>query len=61
MDGMQSRIDEVAETTNQITPLPESTVKAITDGTEVTKQAALTHITEKAEKSPFSRFVISDD
>ncbi|KAJ4380921.1 hypothetical protein N0V85_008717 [Neurospora sp. IMI 360204] len=61
MDGMQSRIDEVAETTKQITPLPEPTVKAITAGTEVTKQAALTHITEKAEKSPFSRFVISDD
>lgn len=56
MDGMDSRIQDVAETTAQITPPPASTIKAITAGTEVTKQAALSHITEKAKSSPFNRF-----
>ncbi|KAK1777277.1 hypothetical protein QBC45DRAFT_417155 [Copromyces sp. CBS 386.78] len=61
MGGMESRIQEVAETTSQITPPPAATVKAITAGTEVTKQAAISHITEKAKSSPLSRFAIIDD
>ncbi|KAK3505269.1 hypothetical protein B0T13DRAFT_485904 [Neurospora crassa] len=61
MNGMDSRIQDVAETTSQITPLPASTVKAITDGTDVTKQAAQTNIKEKSENNPLSRFAIIDD
>lgn len=59
MNGMDSRIQAVAETTSMITPRPASTVKAITDGAEITKQAALTFINEKAKRSPVSRFGMS--
>lgn len=55
-DGMGSRIQEVAETTAQITAPPAATVKAITDGTEVNKQAAISYITEKAKSNAYSRF-----
>ncbi|KAI5920341.1 hypothetical protein F4810DRAFT_703039 [Camillea tinctor] len=56
MDGMESRINEVQETTQLIAPPPQETIKAITAGTEVTKQAAQDSVAQRAKRSPLSRF-----
>lgn len=56
MDGMQSRIDDVAQTTNAISAPPPSTLKAITAGTEVTKEAAQNSIEQRAKTSALNRF-----
>ncbi|KAF9552933.1 hypothetical protein CPC08DRAFT_673678, partial [Agrocybe pediades] len=56
MDGMDSRIEEARSTTAMITPVPEATRKAITDGADVTKNAAQKSIELRSTKSSLSRF-----
>jgi hypothetical protein len=56
LNGMESRIEEVKATTQQIEPPPESALKAIIAGTEVTKDAANKSIQTRAQASPLSRF-----
>ncbi|TVY67615.1 hypothetical protein Focb16_v002486 [Fusarium oxysporum f. sp. cubense] len=56
MDGMQSRIDDVAQTTQAISAPPASTLKAIEAGTEVTKEAAQKSIAQRAKTSALNRF-----
>ncbi|KAL5589346.1 hypothetical protein FOVSG1_011213 [Fusarium oxysporum f. sp. vasinfectum] len=56
MDGMQSRIEDVAQTTQAISAPPASTIKAIEAGTEVTKVAAQKSIEHRAKASALSRF-----
>jgi len=56
MEGMETRIQDVKETTALIEPLAESVVKAIEAGTAVTKDAAEKSIVARAAASPLSRF-----
>ncbi|KAI1869369.1 hypothetical protein JX265_006459 [Neoarthrinium moseri] len=61
MEGMETRIVEVKETTAAIAAPPATILKAITAGTEVTKEAAQKSIEQRAKQSSLSRFAISDD
>ncbi|KAF4949191.1 hypothetical protein FGADI_9048 [Fusarium gaditjirri] len=56
MDGMQSRIDDVAQTTQAITAPAASTLKAIEAGTNVTKDVAQKSIEQRAQASAANRF-----
>lgn len=56
MDGMQSRINAVAQTTRVVSAPSNATVKAITAGIEVTKQAAHDSIVQRFTDSALSRF-----
>lgn len=56
LNGMASRIEEAKATTQQIEPPPESALKAIAAGTELTKEAANKSIQARAQASPLSRF-----
>ena len=55
---MESRIASIKETTSRIEAPPEPTLKAITAGTEVTKNAAQNGLVEKSKQSPLNRFGI---
>lgn len=56
MDGMQSRINAVAQTTRVVSAPSNATVQAITAGMEVTKQAAHDSIVQRFTNSALSRF-----
>jgi hypothetical protein len=53
---MQKRIEGVKETTNQLEAPPETTLKAITAGTDATKQAGAKYIEDKKKQSSLMRF-----
>ncbi|KAF9552937.1 hypothetical protein CPC08DRAFT_728253 [Agrocybe pediades] len=55
----ECRIEEARSTTAMITPVPEATRKAITDGADVTKKAAQESIELSSAKSSLSRFLAS--
>ncbi|KAH7309277.1 hypothetical protein BKA65DRAFT_519536 [Rhexocercosporidium sp. MPI-PUGE-AT-0058] len=59
MGGMSDRIDQIKQTTTKIEAPPEPTRKAITQGTETTKQAALEYIKEKEKAAPLARFEVT--
>ncbi|CZT44825.1 uncharacterized protein RSE6_05064 [Rhynchosporium secalis] len=62
LGSMSDRIDEIKQTTTRIEAPPEPTRKAITQGTETTKKAALDYIKKKEKAAPLNRFeVIEDD
>jgi hypothetical protein len=48
---MEARIEEVAETTRMIEPFSQETVKAITDGAQVTKTVLQAGIEARASSS----------
>ncbi|RFN45623.1 hypothetical protein FIE12Z_10125 [Fusarium flagelliforme] len=56
MDGMESRIDDFAETTRDISVPSASTVKAIEADTQATREAAQNWIEQSAKASALSRF-----
>ena len=56
VQGMDSRINDIKQTTSQIEAPPAATLKAITAGTDATKNAAQNAITQKAQQSPLNRF-----
>ncbi|KAL2061472.1 hypothetical protein VTL71DRAFT_6849 [Oculimacula yallundae] len=61
LGSMSDRIDEIKQTTNQIEALPEAIRKAITKGTETTKEAAMEFIKEKEKAAPLNRFAMTND
>lgn len=56
---MQDRIDASKGIAEKIEAPPASTLKAITDGIDISKAAAQDYIDEKAKQSPFDRFGMS--
>ncbi|OBS29597.1 hypothetical protein FPOA_03534 [Fusarium poae] len=56
MQGMQSRIEDIEQTTKAISKPSDSTLKAIESGIQVTKQAAQNNIEQRAKNSALVRF-----
>ncbi|CAG7566009.1 unnamed protein product [Fusarium equiseti] len=61
MDGMQSRIDEFSETTRDISAKSVSTLKAIENGNQATREAAQNSIEQRAKASPLNHFLIAEE
>ncbi|KAK3321875.1 hypothetical protein B0H66DRAFT_581333 [Apodospora peruviana] len=61
LDSMESRIQEVKDTTSRIEPPAAEIAKAIEAGIEVTRAAATKSIEARATTSALSRFAIADD